>query len=54
MVHPRVLRWSATTPSVHRLRLRDGAERIAMVKYGITDIRQFYANDPRFLEQFVS
>ena len=31
-----------------------GPERIAMLKYGITDIRQFYANDPRFLEQFVS
>ena len=31
-----------------------GPERIAMLKYGITDIRQFYGNDPRFLEQFIS
>ena len=30
-----------------------GPERIAMLKYGITDIRQFYGNDPRFLEQFI-
>jgi phenylalanyl-tRNA synthetase alpha chain len=29
-----------------------GPERIAMLKYGIDDIRQFWANDLRFLEQF--
>lgn len=29
-----------------------GIERIAMLKYGITDIRTFYENDVRFLEQF--
>jgi phenylalanyl-tRNA synthetase alpha chain len=29
-----------------------GVERIAMLKYGISDIRLFYANDQRFLEQF--
>ena len=29
-----------------------GIERIAMIKYGIRDIRQFYQNDKRFLEQF--
>ena len=27
-------------------------ERIAILKYGIDDIRQFWANDLRFLEQF--
>lgn len=29
-----------------------GVERIAMLKYGITDIRLFYENDIRFLQQF--
>jgi len=29
-----------------------GVERIAMLKYGIHDIRQFYENDVRFLKQF--
>ena len=29
-----------------------GVERIAMLKYGVSDIRNFYANDPRFLAQF--
>lgn len=29
-----------------------GVERIAMLKFGITDIRQFFENDWRFLEQF--
>ena len=29
-----------------------GVERIAMLKYGITDIRLFFENDARFLEQF--
>jgi phenylalanyl-tRNA synthetase alpha chain len=27
-------------------------ERIAMLRYGITDIRLFYENDMRFLNQF--
>jgi phenylalanyl-tRNA synthetase alpha chain len=29
-----------------------GVERIAMLKYGITDIRLFFENDVRFLRQF--
>ncbi|PIX28440.1 MAG: hypothetical protein COZ65_04655, partial [Caldiserica bacterium CG_4_8_14_3_um_filter_35_18] len=29
-----------------------GVERIAMIKYGIPDIRMFLQNDLRFLEQF--
>jgi phenylalanyl-tRNA synthetase alpha chain len=29
-----------------------GVERIAMLKYGISDIRLFFDNDVRFLEQF--
>ena len=29
-----------------------GIERVAMLKYGVDDIRLFYENDLRFLEQF--
>jgi phenylalanyl-tRNA synthetase alpha chain len=29
-----------------------GIERIAMLKYGVDDIRLFFENDLRFLEQF--
>ena len=29
-----------------------GIERIAMIKYQIDDIREFYVNDLRFLKQF--
>ena len=29
-----------------------GIERIAMLKYGIEDIRMFYSNDHRFIDQF--
>jgi len=29
-----------------------GIERITMIKYGISDIREFYKNDLRFLDQF--
>jgi phenylalanyl-tRNA synthetase alpha chain len=29
-----------------------GIERIAMIRYGIPDIRLFYQNDVRFLRQF--
>ena len=29
-----------------------GVERIAMLKYGINDLRLFFENDLKFLEQF--
>jgi phenylalanyl-tRNA synthetase alpha chain len=29
-----------------------GIERIAMLKHGVSDLRMFYDNDLRFLEQF--
>jgi len=55
MVHPRVLQMAGFDPEKYSgFAFGMGPERIAMVKYGITDIRQFYANDLRFLEQFVS
>ena len=55
MVHPKVLKMAGYDPEKYTgFAFGMGPERIAMLKYGITDIRQFYANDPRFLEQFIS
>jgi len=53
MVHPSVLRGGGYDPErVSGFAFGMGPERIAMVKYGIDDIRLFYGNDLRFLEQF--
>lgn len=53
MVHPKVLRAVGYDPDrVSGFAFGMGPERIAMVKHGIDDIRQFYANDLRFLQQF--
>ncbi|MBP1993525.1 phenylalanine--tRNA ligase subunit alpha [Paenibacillus eucommiae] len=54
MVHPRVLEMSGYDPNEYSgFAFGMGAERIAMLKYGIEDIRHFYTNDLRFLKQFV-
>ena len=53
MVHPDVLRGVGYDPSVYTgFAFGMGPERIAMLKYGIEDIRFFLANDIRFLRQF--
>ncbi len=53
MVHPRVLRTVGYDPEeVTGWAFGMGVERIAMLKYRIDDIRLFYDNDVRFLEQF--
>ncbi len=53
MVHPNVLRNVGYDPDRYSgFAFGLGIERIVMVKYGIDDIRNFYANDLRFLEQF--
>jgi phenylalanyl-tRNA synthetase alpha chain len=53
MVHPRVLERVGYDPERYTgFAWGMGIERIAMLKHGIDDIRLFYANDPRFLEQF--
>jgi len=53
MVHPRVLEMSGYDPQTYSgFAFGMGVERIAMLKYGIDDIRHFYMNDVRFLEQF--
>ncbi|MDF2725035.1 MAG: subunit alpha of phenylalanyl-tRNA synthetase [Paenibacillus sp.] len=54
MVHPRVLEMSGYDPAEYSgFAFGMGVERIAMLKYGIDDIRHFYTNDIRFLKQFV-
>lgn len=53
MVHPNVLRMSGFDPEKYSgFAFGIGVERIAMLKYGIDDIRHFYTNDVRFLQQF--
>ncbi len=53
MIHPRVLEMAGYDPSVYSgFAFGMGPDRIAMLKYGIDDIRRFYANDVRFLKQF--
>lgn len=53
MVHPRVLEMSNFDPSlVSGFAFGMGVERIAMLLYGIDDLRLFYDNDLRFLQQF--
>ena len=53
MVHPNVLREVGIDPGKYQgYAFGMGIERIAMLKYGIDDIRTFFYNDLRFLEQF--
>ncbi len=53
MVHPKVLERVDYDPSIYTgFAFGIGLERIAMLKYGIDDVRLFYANDVRFLKQF--
>jgi phenylalanyl-tRNA synthetase alpha chain len=53
MVHPQVLRNVGYDPeAVTGWAFGMGIERIAMLKYGVDDIRLFFDNDLRFLKQF--
>lgn len=53
MIHPLVLEACKIDSTKHRgFAFGMGVDRIAMLKYGIDDIRLFYENDLRFLEQF--
>jgi len=53
MVHPNVLEMSGYDSKKYSgFAFGMGIERIAMLKYGVTDIRHFYTNDLRFLDQF--
>jgi len=53
MVHPRVLANGGYDPEkVSGFAFGMGIERVAMIRYGIDDIRRFYTGDVRFLRQF--
>ncbi|PKM77088.1 MAG: phenylalanine--tRNA ligase subunit alpha [Firmicutes bacterium HGW-Firmicutes-15] len=53
MVNPRVLQYGGYDPEkVTGFAFGMGIERIAMLKYGINDLRLFFDNDKRFLTQF--
>lgn len=53
MIHPTVLRNGGYDPAVYSgFAFGMGPERISMLRNQITDIRNFWANDVRFLEQF--
>lgn len=53
MIHPNVFKAVAYDPEEYTgFAFGLGIERIAMLKYGIDDIRLFYENDLRFLRQF--
>lgn len=53
MVHPKVLKDAGyEDETLTGFAFGVGIERIAMLKYGIEDIRMFYSNDHRFIDQF--
>ncbi len=53
MVHPNVLRAGGYDPTeVSGFAFGMGVERIAMLRYGVNDLRLFYGGDLRFLTQF--
>jgi phenylalanyl-tRNA synthetase alpha chain len=53
MVHPRVLEMSGIDPEVYSgFAFGMGPDRLAMLRYGVNDLRLFFDNDLRFLQQF--
>ena len=53
MVHPNVLKMNGYDPDVYSgFAFGIGIERVAILRYGIDDIRKFYQDDVRFLHQF--
>ena len=53
MVHPNVLKMCGFDNKEYQgFAFGIGIERVAMLKYGVDDIRRFYTNDLRFLKQF--
>src|SRR5574344_1259903 len=53
MVHPNVLKMNGYDPNTYTgFAFGTGLDRLAMFKYGITDMRLLYTNDIRFLSQF--
>ena len=53
MVHPNVLRDSGIDPEVYSgFAFGMGIDRLAVMKYGINDVRDLYTGDLRFVNQF--
>ncbi len=53
MVHPNVLRGCDVDPEEYTgYAFGMGVERLAMLRYGVKDLRQFFENDLEFLRQF--
>jgi phenylalanyl-tRNA synthetase alpha chain len=53
MVHPNVLESAGVDPEEYTgYAFGIGVERLAMLRYGVTDLRTFFENDLRFLQQF--
>lgn len=53
MVHPNVLQMAGYDPTEYTgFAFGIGVERVAMLRYGVNDIRSFYTNDLRFLETY--
>lgn len=53
MVHPNVLKMNGYDPDKYSgFAFGIGIERVAILRYGIDDIRKFYQNDIRFLRQY--
>lgn len=53
MIHPNVLRNGGIDPQKYSgFAFGLGIDRLAMIKFGVTDIRLMYENDLRFLKQF--
>ena len=53
MVHPKVLEYGGIDPTRYQgFAFGMGIERIAMLKYGIPDLRTFYDSDLRWLRHY--
>jgi phenylalanyl-tRNA synthetase alpha chain len=53
MVHPNVLRHGNVDPERYQgFAFGMGLDRLAMLRYGVDDLRLFFQNDLRFLRQF--
>ncbi|MFZ9492940.1 MAG: phenylalanine--tRNA ligase subunit alpha, partial [Burkholderiaceae bacterium] len=52
-VHPQVVRNVGLDPENYiGFAFGSGVERLAMLRYGVSDLRLFFENDLRFLKQF--
>ncbi|WP_338583446.1 phenylalanine--tRNA ligase subunit alpha [Mycoplasmopsis cynos] len=52
MLHPKVLELAGYTNDMNGFAAGLGIERLTMIKYGFSDIRDLYKNDLRIMEQF--